>query len=464
MPILFNESGLTTQNLQEILTELKNNFRSKFGNSFNLDDTSYQGKEIAIMAEALSYINEAILGVYNSNARSTASGISLSREVEDIGITKNPATKSTVITYVRGTSGASISPGALKVSVVNTNNNFENSDTVTLGSLGSKTATSLTQSSGTATLTISAGHSYPLNSYVFIRGADQSGYNILAQVKNPTGTTFDFTVDSGTVSPAVGTITVYEASPVNMQSVVAGSVSALSGTLTNIVGTVTGVNEVENAVDATLGEELETDAELRARADSSVSISGGGFREAILAKLRDVAGVTNQTVFANTDDVVDSSGRPPKSVECFVEGGTDNAVATAIFNVISDGIRTFGNTEVILQDSEGQNVTIQFSRLTTVEIYVDVTITTNTDPLQGAVYPADGDDQVAAALAAISYTAGFDVWETTLRAAVLSVDGVVSVASLTFDETASPSNTATVVILPTEAANVDSGNVNVTSS
>ena len=463
MPIKFSETGLQTNTLAEIRSELKSSYRSKYGASFNLDDESDLGKEIGVIAEAFSKLHESFSGIYNSNARSKASGISLDYELERIGLTRNVATASISTVYARGTNGQSISAEALNVSVIETSATFKNLSAATLGIIGATSAVSLTQNSGTATITMTS-NPYADDSFVFLRGASLDGYNILGQVKNGTSTTFELTVDSTLASPAVGTITVYEASPVILTAINTGATTALSGTLTNIVGTVPGIVEVENLLDATLGVEKETDSEARSRADSSVSVAGGGFREAILAKLNDISGVIKKTVFENNGNSTDGGGRPSGSVECFVEGGTDGEVATAVFNSVSSGVRSFGSTTVALVDSEGESVSISFSRLSVVELYVDVEITINSDVLQGQAYPSDGDAQIAAALAVIHFSPGYDVWSSTLEKAINSINGVVSIDVLKFAKTASPTNTNTITITPVESANIDSGNVSVTST
>lgn len=68
---------------------------------------------------------------------------------------------------------------------------------------------SITHTSGTATVTTATAHGYSVNQYVTIAGADQSGYNGTFRITLvPSTTTFNISVDSGTVSPATGTITV----------------------------------------------------------------------------------------------------------------------------------------------------------------------------------------------------------------------------------------------------------------
>lgn len=69
--------------------------------------------------------------------------------------------------------------------------------------------TSITQSSGTATATVSAGHQLVTGDSVYLSGATQTDYVGSFGVTVTGSTTFTFTVDSAAVSPATGTIVMY---------------------------------------------------------------------------------------------------------------------------------------------------------------------------------------------------------------------------------------------------------------
>lgn len=72
--------------------------------------------------------------------------------------------------------------------------------------------TSISQSGGTATLT-KAAHGFRVGQKIKVVGADQDGYNLTsARVLTVTSGTLTYAVDSGTVSPATGTITAYNLS------------------------------------------------------------------------------------------------------------------------------------------------------------------------------------------------------------------------------------------------------------
>lgn len=65
----------------------------------------------------------------------------------------------------------------------------------------------LTQSAGTATCTTGSAHGYASDDWVYMEGANEAGYNGIVQITVTGSTTFTYTVDSGTASPATGTIT-----------------------------------------------------------------------------------------------------------------------------------------------------------------------------------------------------------------------------------------------------------------
>lgn len=68
---------------------------------------------------------------------------------------------------------------------------------------------SITQTSGTATVTTATAHGFEKDEWIFVNGANQSEYNGIVKVLSVLDTTsFTYTVDSGASSPATGTITV----------------------------------------------------------------------------------------------------------------------------------------------------------------------------------------------------------------------------------------------------------------
>jgi uncharacterized phage protein gp47/JayE len=178
-----------------------------------------------------------------------------------------------------------------------------------------------------------------------------------------------------------------------------GPVEATSGTLTVIESPITGWDTVNNASDAIVGQNEETDADLRARRKLSVARASKATVDTILAELLQVIGVQSAFIFENDTDVVDpTTGTPANSFQCVVQGGADADVASAIFNEKPVGISTFGSTTTGVLDSQGVNHNINYTRPTDVPIYVIVNLTTNSD------YPPDGDDLIKQNI--VDYTDG----------------------------------------------------------
>lgn len=156
-----------------------------------------------------------------------------------------------------------------------------------------------------------------------------------------------------------------------------GEVVAPAGTLTVIDTPVFGLDSITNPLDAKVGREEETDTELRIRRNKSLQIAGAGTLEAIKSKLLSLTGVTAAIIYENDTFVVDSNGRPPKSFECIVEGGTDNEIAELIWSVKPVGIATYGNQATTIYDSQGFQHIINWSRPTEVDIYLTLNLTTD---------------------------------------------------------------------------------------
>lgn len=97
--------------------------------------------------------------------------------------------------------------------IIDTISSSSTSDTMILGVEGHTvgddiSVSSITQTGGTATVTTSTAHGFEVDEWIYIEGANEAGYNGIVQVASvPTTTTYTYSVDSGTASPATGTIT-----------------------------------------------------------------------------------------------------------------------------------------------------------------------------------------------------------------------------------------------------------------
>lgn len=250
-----------------------------------------------------------------------------------------------------------------------------------------------------------------------------------------------------------------------VSSVETGPIAALSGTITIIDTPITGWDSCTNSADATEGRDEETDVELRSRRERSVSRDAQATIDAIFSAVGQIDGVTSVTVLENDTDVIDGDGLPPHSFQVIVVGGDDTDIADIIWLKKPAGISSFGSTTVPINDSQGTPHDISFSRPTTVDIYVTVTITTNGD------YPAGGDDLMKQAI--VDYANGQlvagrgfglsdDVVYTRLYTPINSIPGH-EIDDLRIDKTPTPTGTSNIAIAATEVSNFLIANIIVNS-
>lgn len=211
------------------------------------------------------------------------------------------------------------------------------------------------------------------------------------------------------------------------QAVESGPIQAVAGTVTEIFTPVSGWDTVTNADNGTVGRGEETDAEARARRESSLAIIGAGPVEAIRARvLNDVANVVSCSVFENRDDITDAYGRPPHSMEVVVSGGLDADIAEKIWETKPAGIAMYGTDSADITDSNGDLQTIYFSRPISKYVHVEVTIDSYTSE---EAYPIDGADQLKAAILAYGQALklGNDLIIQRWNIPIFTVPGIASV-------------------------------------
>jgi len=244
-----------------------------------------------------------------------------------------------------------------------------------------------------------------------------------------------------------------------------GPISALSGSITEIDTPITGWSSVTNSADAQIGTDEETDVELRARRERSVARDAQAIIDAIFAGVANIPGVTQTVVLENDTDIVDANGLPPHSFQVIVVGGVDEEIGDTIWLKKPAGILSFGSTTVQIIDSQGIPHDISFSRPTTVDIYVTVTLNTF------AEYPANGDDLIKQAI--VDYANGDlvqgrgfsladDVVYTRLYTPINSVQGH-EITDLRIGISPSPTGTSNIPISATEISNFLNINIVVNS-
>lgn len=243
-----------------------------------------------------------------------------------------------------------------------------------------------------------------------------------------------------------------------------GPVQALAGTLTVIAEPVVGWTAVTNPADAEEGEDVETDVALRIRREQELAQAGSSTVDAIRADVLEVEGVQSCTVFENTTLVTDVNGLPGKAFEAVVFDGVvpaadDDAIAQAIWETKPAGIQAYGSDSGVAEDTQGVDHTINFTRVTVLNVYLDLFLTKNPDTYAG-------DAAVEAAVVAFGDSElqiGGDIILSRIVAAIFQVPGVVDVTSIEAGFAPAPVGTVNLVVGPREIGDLDTSRITVTS-
>lgn len=189
------------------------------------------------------------------------------------------------------------------------------------------------------------------------------------------------TVNPGAIEPD-GTVLII------CSAVEPGEESAVPAeTVFDMVDTLTGIDEIKNLSASIGGRDYETDAELRARYREEGAQGAGSSVDAIRSALLQVEGVIAAKAYENVG-IIDEEGRPPKSVECVVLGGSDQDIRQTIFEAKSAGIYTHGKVRGLAYDQEGKGYEIRFNRPMERDVYVKIELMINANYIETTSDPA----------------------------------------------------------------------------
>lgn len=378
-------TGFAQKLISDILADIEAQQKADYGPQINVGGESVLGQLNFTIAASLAENWEVLAAVYRSLYPDSATGEALDNVAAITGVTRSPATKSTIDITCGGTAGTPLLTGRV-ISVDASGERFVSTADATIGGGG--------------------------------------------------------TVEVPFESEDFGPISLSTGNPVTIETPVAGWATAT-------------VND-----DAVLGVNLETDAALRLRRLNLLRANTSATIEAIRADLLSVTNVLQAYVFENVSTVTDSRNLPPKSIECIVQGGTDVAVATAIFETKAAGIETYGHspqdvTETIT-DSMGITHDISFTRPDPVDIYMQADV-----DIDAALYPSDGDTQLRNALKALvdALILGDTLVYERFQAEVFTVSGVVDSTLFYLDRDAPGTGTVNIVLDIRELGVSDTGDI-----
>lgn len=430
MAFELNESGLNIKTLADIKSEMEEALRASYGVQMNLNPPSFLGVFLGLDAERFSLLWELLEDVYNSQYPASAFGASFENVLDIVGLKLLGALESrisgqalfgTASTVVDQGTQFSVSGDSEKVfatdaevtliagtdevqditfSAIPTGGSFklDYDGQITVAILFSEGAsevqTALRNLSNTSATGITVSGSFAAGFTVTFGGDDGKQDQIILVEDSNTLT------NGGAV-----TITITETTPGVYQGLVdctaldTGPISVAKKALSIIDNPISGLIRVFNPEVATVGRDLETIPEARIRRVQRLQISEAGPTAAIDNKIFQLNDEIDKTTveyahtFENITLITDSRGIPGKAFEAFVyltAGAVDRdqEIAQAIFDSKPAGIEPHGDISKTVQDSEGLDHTIKFSRPTAVPIYLILDLTVTSE------YPSDGDTQV----------------------------------------------------------------------
>ena len=205
-----------------------------------------------------------------------------------------------------------------------------------------------------------------------------------------------------------------------------GPIQATAGSIDTIVTAVSGWDSITHDVDLVTGRDVELDADLRARREGSLQITGGSTDGSIQAQLAELEGVLAARVRSNrTMGTVDTI--PPKSFESVVWPDTlaEEPILELIYQNMPAGMEAYGSSVTgTVTTSEGYSAPVAFTWAAELDTYITVTVTT--DP---TLYPVNGDTLIETAVKAYAdaLTVGDDlVLVQVLCAALEAAPGILT--------------------------------------
>lgn len=435
------ESGFVPKTLAIVRAEIQAAVRAALGASMDVGDRSIIGQIIGIFSEPIALVWEMGEGVNSSQDPNKAVGAGLDAICALTGTFRPAASRSAVTLTLTGTAATAV-PAGSQVRTASTELLFETIDQATLVAA---TAWAALTAYSLGNRRTNAGRMYQC---ITAGTSAASG--------GPTTTAADIT--DGTVHwkyLGEGAAVV----DADAQSVDTGEIVAAAGDINEIVSAVIGWNNVVNLLDATPGREQATDEELRRLREFELAGAGTSPIDAIAADLAKLDGVTSVRVFVNNSDATDADGMPPHSVECVVQGGTDQTIFDQLLKSVAAGIPTHGNTTGTATDSQGTAHTMKFSRPVEVPIYVIVDLIK-----LSATY--EGDDAIKAAVAVLDEgidKVGLDAVASRIAAACW-VTGVLDVSSVKIGTAPAPATSTTIVITSRQIATYDTARITVNAT
>lgn len=432
--------GFVLKRGNDIISDIKAQLRLKYPD-LDLTDDSVIMQIIGILVEPYAELWELANAVYNSQYPNSAEGQSLDNLCELNAIERLEETYSKVVISLQGALSTVVDT-TFKVETESHSATFKAIEIKTISDTDTnwmKLFVNIVVSNTNYTIVIN-GHTVTINSgagatAIIIAQKLHDQINTISDVLAVTATLpspqdghFMITSNDTDVAflaqPGIGLKIMDFYTPIWMECETEGPIPAPTGTINQILTPVSGVYSVINLKDAEEGRATEDDTPLRQRRYENIRVVGAATVEAIRARImQEVANVIQCKVYENHELYTDAEGRPPKSLEALILGGTKADIALKIWQTKAGGIETYGNQSFTIVDSMGYPQLIKFSRPIEKFIWLRITLTVNSE------FPNDGQQTIMnniLELANSKFGISDDVLIQSLYCPIYAVKGVIS--------------------------------------
>lgn len=474
-----SDQGFTIKRLNDVVSDLRAKAVELFqdlvepGQQVDTSDSAVLGRLINTISPSLADLWEAAQQDYAAFDPNTSTGIALDNLVALGGLSRQEQTFSTAQVLLTGDTDTVIAIGLTVGSSVDRSQWTLVSPVPLSTSNASGASFSPLVVADSTLYTITYAGSTTTNTINYTSGTGATAESIVAGIAGVVTTSHPsfsvsingnvltltrvdpFSVVTLSTSVNLGITKIQKLGEV--RSSVAGPVASEVGSLTNILTPQLGWDSVTNPLPASEGRDVETDEELRLRFRDTKFERASSTVDSVYSALRDLDGVQQVVVYENDLDTTDSKSIPSHSFMPIVLGGLNSEIGKAIWENKPMGIRSFGDTTVVIYDTQGFAHNIQFKRPEPVPIYITLNLT------KDSTFPGNGNDSIRSAL--INYFAdnlgiGDDVIYSRLYTPVNSIPGHF-VSSMTIGKTPSPTGIGNLSIDFDEIAVINSVNINI---
>lgn len=457
-------TGFRRKRLDTIYDELCQYFKGTLGVDPSENSQSIFAVLVLSFADQIEKLWEQLEAVYYQSFPGSASGVNLDNVLQVAGFTRKERRRSRYVLACTGDDGTTIPYGSvvksttqperqlqasvnqqisrqnfwqIKVRPVLTDISTSTSYTITLhqnidsGAVGTVVQTYTKTITGCATYAAA----YAAMKAAFVEAAEKIGFSVSEEATgemDDQGQEVKLVVATGlkaddsffadlTPNVQVEQVT----SNLSYETVEYGDISLPLGTITKMVTGVNGMTAVNNAIKYSPGRQAETDSQIRERYAASIAIRGSGTIGRICASLlSDVDGCDYAEGYENPTDATDAEGRPPHSIEIVVRGGDDTAVAETIWTGKAAGIRSYGQHYAYINDSQGVQQYVQFSRIENCVLHLQIVLEVDSENLDNNYV-----EKITSILTTLQLQAGEDVkmQQTLIPAIMQGVNGITYV-------------------------------------